>query len=349
MKITSLQAFYPKYQHVVPSWRTHFWQIVIRVDTNSGISGYGLGGGGVAALEVVNRDFSELLIDREIESIEDISKIWDDLYFHSIPYGRKGLAIMALSGVDLALWDLVGKAENVPVHSLIGNRKKSKVRAYATGIDSEWYSQSGYTAHKFPHRWESERDYDSAVTRAETARNAMGPNALLMIDTYMTWNNHVTKKMSCNLKGYGIYWFEDVLTPDDLEDQSKLREVVKPTLISGGEHEFTHYGFREIARSKALDLWQPDITWCGGITAGLKIIDLAESENIPVVPHRGGEVWGLHLIVASGCENLAEILPGTRESVQDDLWLGEPQAIEGLISPTNEPGFGVTVNEDLMP
>ena len=75
MKITSLQAFYPKYQHVVPSWRTHFWQIVVRVDTDSGISGYGLGGGGVAALEVVNRDFSELLVDREVESIEDISEI----------------------------------------------------------------------------------------------------------------------------------------------------------------------------------------------------------------------------------------------------------------------------------
>jgi len=349
LKITSLQAFYPKYQHVVPSWRTHFWQIVVRVDTDSGISGYGLGGGGVAALEVVNRDFSELLVDREVESIEDISEIWDDLYFHSIPYGRKGLAIMAISGVDLALWDLVGKAENVPVHSLIGSRKKSDVRAYATGIDSEWYSESGYTAHKFPHRWESESDYDSAVARAETARKAMGPNSLLMIDTYMTWNSDVTKNMSCNLEEYEIYWFEDVLTPDDLEGQSKLREIVKPILISGGEHEFTHYGFREIARSEALDLWQPDITWCGGITAGLKIIDLAEREGIPVVPHRGGEVWGLHLIVSSSCENLAEILPGTKESIQDDLWFGEPQAKEGLISPTDEPGFGVTINERLMP
>ena len=159
----------------------------------------------------------------------------------------------------------------------------------------------------------------------------------------------ITIKMASHLKNYNIYWFEDILTPDDLMGQSELRHLVNPILISGGEHEFTHHGFRSLANSDALDLWQPDITWCGGITAGLRILEIAQEHGIPVVPHRGGEVWGLHLIAASSCANLAEILPGGRNAPKDDLWIGEPSARNGLIMPSEDPGFGVTVNQYLLP
>ena len=115
-----------------------------------------------------------------------------------------------------------------------------------------------------------------------------------------------------------------MLTPEELEGQAALRPAVKPTLIAGGEHEFTHYGFREVARFGALDLWQPDITWCGGITAGIRILDIARQVQIPVAPHRGGEIWGLHLIVSSDCADLAEVLPGSRGALRDELWIGEP-------------------------
>ena len=138
------------------------------------------------------------------------------------------------------------------------------------------------------------------------------------------------------------------MTPDQLDEQEKLKHLVKPILISGGEHEFTHHGFSEVAKSKALDLWQPDITWCGGITAGLRIMEIADSFDIPVVPHRGGEVWGLHLIVASNCLNMAEVLPGTRQGFVDEIWTGEPQHLDGSISPTDKPGFGVSVNPDFI-
>jgi L-rhamnonate dehydratase len=92
-----------------------------------------------------------------------------------------------------------------------------------------------------------------------------------------------------------------------------MQEVVRPTLVAGGEHEFTHYGFAEIVRAKALDLWQPDITWCGGLTAGLRIVDLANTEGIPVSPHRGG-----------------------------------PEPRNGYIAPSDRPGFGVRLNESLL-
>ena len=348
MKITDVKAIYPNYKNVVPSWRTHFWQIVVRVETDQGIVGLGYGGGGVASVEVVNKHFRELLLGKEINDTEDIKKTWDMLYSASLPYGRKGIAVMALSGVDLALWDLLGKAENSPVYALIGTRNKDSVRSYATGTDVEWYSELGFTAHKFPHRWTSEKDVDTAVSTASHARDILGQEALLMIDTYMSWSFETTLEMSESLKNFNIYWFEDVVNPDALDAQSQLRELVAPILIAGGEHEFTEYGYQEIARTSALGLWQPDITWCGGITSGIRIAEMGHSLGIPVAPHRGGEVWGLHLIVSSDCDNLAEVLPGTKYGNRDEIWVGEPVAADGYIAPTEDPGFGVKVNEKLL-
>ena len=349
MKLTSVKAIYPKYKNVRTSWRTQLWQIVVKIETNTGISGYGYGGGGKASLPIINGHFAELLHNRDLNSVDDIKAIWEDLYFESIPYGRKGIAIMALSGVDLALWDLLGKAEKDPVYKLIGTKTKDKIRAYATGTDVEFYKEMGFTAYKFPHRWNSEKDYQTAFDTSATARKVMGPESLIMIDTYMSWNSYVTIKMSETLQEHDIYWFEDVTTPDDLEPQSLLREKVKPTLIAGGEHEFTRHGFEELAKNKSSDLWQPDITWCGGITAALQIMDIAEKENIPVAPHRGGEPWGLHFITSTQCENLAEILPGSKDAPKDDLWIGEKTAQNGFTHASDEAGFGVYPNPDLLP
>ena len=112
MNITDVKAVYPKYRNVPPSWRTNLWQIVVRVESDAGVVGYGYGGGGKAAVEVVNGHMRELLIGRTLNDTSDIFSAWDDLYYQSIPYGRKGIAVMALSGIDLALWDALGKAES---------------------------------------------------------------------------------------------------------------------------------------------------------------------------------------------------------------------------------------------
>ena len=349
MKITDVKAVFPNYKHVVPSWRTHFWQVVVRVESDSGVAGFGYGGGGIASVEIVNRHFRELLIGREINGVEDISSIWDRLYEASLPYGRKGLAIMALSGIDLALYDLLGKAESKPVYEILGGAKKSSVFAYATGADSALYHRLGYKAHKFPHRWTGvEADYDSAVKAAARAREMFGPDALLMIDCHMSWDKAVTLEMARRLSEFNFYWFEDVLTPDDLEGQAELRPLIEPTILAGGEHEFTHHGFGDIAESPALGLWQPDITWCGGLTAGLRIVESANRLGIPVSPHRGGEVWGLHLMVATDCVDLAEFHSDHIREERDVLWLGEPAPKDSYIAPTDSPGFGVTLNEAMV-
>ena len=353
MKITNVTALYPNYNPPLPAWRVHLWQIVVIIETDVGLTGHGFGGGGKASLPIINGHFRELLVGQSVDSVADIGRLWDMLYQASVPYGRRGIALMALSGVDLALWDVLGKAENMPVYQLIGKKEKDKVRAYATGNDTVWYAELGFTAHKFSHRWagkaaDIEPAIDRAIKQATLARELFGSEALMMVDCYMSWDATMTQKMANALAPYNFYWFEDVLHPDDLAGQAALRPAVKPILLAGGEHEFAHYGFTELARSGALDLWQPDVTWCGGITALLRIIELAQQVGIPVVPHRGGEVWGLHVIVASACDDLGEVLPGQRDSQRPPLWFDEPQAQNGFLTPLDAPGFGVTLNEDLF-
>ena len=347
MKIQSLKAVYPKYRNVVSSWRTHLWQIVVEVRTDTGVVGYGYGGGGLASLPIINGHFSEILTDMELNSPSDVMHIWDRLYYESIPYGRKGIAMMALSGVDLALWDALGKAERKPVAELIGGVRKDRIDVYATGPDSEWYSELGVSGQKLTHRWSGTTD--DAVASAKVARGIMGDRAKIMFDVYMSWGADVAVRMAKDLAQFNIYWFEDVLTPDDLTALGELRPKVSPINLAGGEHEFGIVGFREIAEHGSYDIWQPDITWCGGITAGLRICELAKQYGVPVVPHRGGEVWGLHLIAANdACENLAEMVMGARDAGSDDLWVGNPQIEWGKLSISDEPGFGVELNESML-
>ena len=349
MKIKSLSAFYPRWQHTLGGWRPRLWQIVVRVESDTGVVGYGYGGGGEASLPIVNGHFRDLLVGRAMENTADIAAIWDDLYFASIPYGRRGIGVMALSGVDLALWDLLGRATDRPVYDLLGGLQRPKVRAYASGRDPEWFAELGFTAHKFSHKWTGDPgDYGVAIASAEAARKHLGDEALVMADCYLSWDAQVTLEMARRLAPYNLYWFEDILTPDRLAEQAAVRAQLAPIHLAGGEHEFTHYGFGEIAGAGALDIWQPDVTWCGGVTGTLRILQLAQESQTPVVLHRGGEVWGLHIIAAGLCDDLGELVLGHRHAERELLWLGEPQAEGGFLCVSDRSGFGVRLREEMM-
>ena len=349
MKITNIQALYPNYRQPLGGWRPHLWQIVVRVETDVGISGYGYGGGGRAAVEVVNRHLRELLLDEPVASPADIERLWDKLYTASIPYGRGGIAIMALSGIDLALWDLLGRAERQPVYALLGGSAAPDIRAYASGNDPQWYAEMSFTAHKVPFgRPAGAGDFERAAAAAEASRAHLGADSLLMFDCYMGWDAATTLEMARVLAPYNIHWFEDALTPDDLSGLAGLRRQIKPILLAGGEHDFTHHRFAAIAQAGALDIWQPDVTWCGGITAAVRIVEQAQAAGVPVVLHRGGEPWALHVIAGTACENLAELVLGNRQSTPERLWLDAPQPLDGYLTPSDAPGFGVRLNEALV-
>lgn len=348
MKITQIYGDYPQHGQTLGGWRPRLWQIVVRVETDAGVTGIGYGGGGEASLPIINGHFRELLLGRTIETVADITTLWDQLYSASIPYGRRGIAIMALSGVDLALWDALAKVQDVPVCHLIsqqtGHPVRHKIRAYASGWDAAWFADQGFTAHKSATGAIGRLGgYASLIEWASDARTRFGPDGLLMVDCYMAWDAAMTRTMAAQLAAYDIYWIEDVLTPDHLAEQSILRNEIKPILLAGGEHEFTQHGFAEIARANALDIWQPDVTWCGGVTATLRIIELAQEAGVRVVLHRGGEPWGLHVMAAAACEPLAELVLGGRDAPEHSIWQGEPQATDGFLTVGDAPGFGVAL------
>ena len=347
MKITDIKAVYPAWKRKgTGAWQEYYWQILVRVETDSGVVGYGCGGGGEPSKMIVNGHLRDVLIGRSINHVEDIRNIWDFLYFKSLPYGRNGIVIMALSGIDLALWDLLGKVENKPVYDLMGGLKKEKLRAYATSNDFARARDLGYTAVKCSHRWLTDNDYDKAVAMAVRHREIFGGNSILMFDCYMSWDAVVALRMREILADYQPYWFEDLITPDHLDELARLRPQLEPVLLAGGEHDFSHHAFQAIADAGALDLWQPDITWCGGITAGLRILELARSHNIPVCPHRGGEIWGLHLVAATDCLDLVETHPDRWKDPEDLIWTDEPIVSDGEITPHERPGFGVTLKPE---
>ena len=350
MRITDVSAVYPKWKRPpTDAWQSRFWQIVVRVEADDGTVGYGYGGGGDPACLVVNRHFRELVVGRVVESPDDIRATWDHVYALSLPYGRKGLAVMALSGLDLALWDLLGKRQGRPVYDLLGGLRRPSVRAYATGETFERHRDMGYTAAKFgPAKSESKVDMAGTVDTARRARSVFGPDALVMTDCYMSWDFETTVRMADALREFDLYWFEDVTTPDHLEEQAALREIVRPVNIAGGEHEFTRFGFAQVAATGALDIWQPDITWCGGITETMRVLDIAREHGIPVAPHRGGEIWGLHLMAATDCADMAETHPVRWTDAADELWLDEPRVVDGHIAPLDRPGFGVILNEAML-
>lgn len=349
MYIRKIEAIYPNYGQPLSNWRKHLWQIVVRIESDDGRVGYGFGGGGEAALPIVNGHFRDLLTNEVIEGRTDIERIWEKLYRASIPYGRRGAAIMALSGVDLALWDLLGKSSGVPVYQLLADRRPEPISAYATGRDPAWFVDLGFEAIKIPHRWSEEPSgYETAEASAQQAREALGPGGKLMFDCYMSWDGPTAIEMAQRLAPYEIFWFEDLLTPDQRQEQADLRPHLAPIRLAGGEHEFTRHGFAEIARTDALDIWQPDITWCGGLTAGIHIGEMARAAGCAIVPHRGGEVWGLHLIAAGLCDGPAELVLGGRSAQLDQVWLDQPQAEGGFILPSDAPGFGVRPNPALV-
>ena len=361
MKITDVRAIYPNYRQPLGGWRPHLWQIVVRVETDAGVTGYGYGGGGIPSVEVVNRHLRELLLDERCDCPTDVERLWDKLYTASIPYGRGGIAIMALSGIDLALWDLLGRAESQPVYALLGGSAAPRIRAYASGDDPAWFAEQGFSAHKVScGRPQHTGDYEQAAAMAEESRRHLGADALLMFDCYMAWDAAATLKMAQTLAPYDIHWFEDTLTPDDLDGLAALRPQIKPIQLAGGEHDFTHHRFAAIAAAGALDIWQPDVTWCGGVTATRRIIAQAQAAGATVVLHRGGEPWGLHVIAGTECDlrsngeavapltRLGELVLGNRHRSPEELWLDAPQPENGYLTPTDAPGFGLRLNEELL-
>jgi L-rhamnonate dehydratase len=279
----------------------------------------------------------------------NIERIWDVCWRSTMHYGRTGVTMNAISGVDLALWDIIGKALNMPVYRLIGGEVKPRIPAYCTGNDIEQHVEYGFNRLKLamPHGPADGREgMQKTVDRVKRARQAVGAGGEIMLDCWMAWTERYTLEMAGLLEPYRVYWMEEVLQPHDYAGFGRLNSAIKSTRIVTGEHEYGRYGFRYLLEHNAASIWQPDIQWCGGLTELRKIGALAAAYDIPVIPHGGGLNGAIHWIIANVNAPWAELFmpaPGGPKEVYQ-LWEEQYQVSRGpegiYMRPPDRPGWG---------
>lgn len=283
--------------------------ILVEVRTEQGLVGYGLGGGGAAACVVIEQHLKDLLVGADAANVE---LLWEQMFASSSFYGRRGLAVMAMSGIDLALWDVAGKAAGKPVWKLWGGAVRESVPAYYTGTAIEKAYGMGFRAFKIG-LFEGPADRTNMsrlLEQLRAARQVVGAESKLMIDCLCRWDVEYTLAFAERAAELDLYFIEEPLYPDDVVGYARLRRELRArglkTRIACGEHEFTRYGFEELGRMEAADIFQPDLTWGGGLSEGRKIATLAAARGIPVMPHRGGSVFGIHLVISHANCPMAE-------------------------------------------
>jgi L-rhamnonate dehydratase len=269
----------------------------------------------------------------------DIEFLWQHMYRNTMAFGRKGVGMTAISAVDIALWDLLGKVVKQPVFRLLGGRTKARIpvyasRLYSTGLENMAaealrYKADGYKAMKLRFGWgpnDGAAGMQRNVELVRAVRDAVGDEIDVMADAYMGWTLDYAKRMLPLLEPFHLRWLEEPVIPDDVRGYAELRSYGRVP-IAGGEHEFTIYGFRDLLEAHALDYIQFDTNRVGGISQARKICALAEAFSMPVVPH-AGQMHNFHVVMASLNCPMAEFFPPVDVEVGNELfWYifdGEP-------------------------
>jgi L-rhamnonate dehydratase len=253
---------------------------------------------------------------------------------------------MALSGLDLALWDIAGKYAGKPVYELLGGLKKERVPAYYTSVNVRQGLSLGLKAFKMPVR-ERRAELGKLAERLASVRAAIGEDADLMIDCICTWDVETTLEAARLLDPVRLTFIEEPISPDDIEGYERLCREIKSTKIAHGEHEYTRHGFRALLRHRAAHILQPDLTWCGGLTEGRHIAAMARERGLPVIPHRGGSVFGMALILSHDNCPMAESF-GIEEDDNELMQALRPPFEKGYYLPWKKPGFGAEVSSALI-
>ncbi|HTT22605.1 MAG TPA: L-rhamnonate dehydratase [Candidatus Sulfotelmatobacter sp.] len=336
----------------------HGW-LTVEVFTDDGI--VGLGNAALApqiTKQTIDLYLKPLLLG---QNPWDIEFLWQHMYRKTMAFGRKGIGMVAISAVDIALWDLLGKAAKQPVYRLLGGRTKARIpvyasRLYATNLDelaaeASRYKDQGFKAMKLRFGWGPADGAEGMlrnVALVRTVRETVGNEIDVMADAYMGWTLDYAKRMLPLLEPFGLRWLEEPVIPDDIYGYADLKSH-GCIPIAGGEHEFTLSGFRDLLQARAVDYIQFDTNRVGGITQAHKISALAEAHAIPVIPH-AGQMHNYHVVMASYNSPMAEYFPVVDVEVGNELFwylfAGEPKAKDGSIDLSDDvPGLGLTIDE----
>lgn len=317
MRITEVKTYVLSADLATPfaysqAWYDRRMALIVEVVTDEGISGFGECYGPPRPNRGMVEHYAPLLIG---ESPFAIELHWERLYNHLRDHGRKGLAVQALSGIDIALWDLKGRALGLPIHSLMGGPLRIRVRAYATGLyrrrrddheaylreEAASYAADGFTAMKLKTGWGIAEDV--ALTRA--LRNEIGPVIGLMVDANHAYDAAAAIAYARAVEDLDIAWFEEPVAPEDHEGYRELKAATRIP-IAGGECEFTRWGFRRLLTERLVHVLQPDTCSAGGLSECKKIADMATAFGVRYVPH----CWGTGIARAAALQLLA-VLPHT--------------------------------------
>lgn len=350
--IATPMAKYPAYRRSRRSFGINvLGTLVVQVDASDGSTGFAVTTGGEPACWIIERHLARFVEGAPVTAIE---RIWDQMFLSSIHYGRKGLVLNAISGVDLALWDLLGQVRQEPVYELLGGPVRDVLVCYATGPRPDLARGLGFIGGKMPLQHGPAEGEDGLRASLETLaemRARVGDDFWLMWDCWMSLDLDYATRLAVRSAEVGLRWIEEPLLPDDYWGYADLRRAVPPgMLVTTGEHEAGRHGFRMLLEMGCADVLQPDVGWCGGITELLKISALADAHGTPVIPH-GSSVYSYHFVVTRHNSPYTEFLmmaPGADEVVPmfSPLLLDEPVPAGGRLVVPDRPGFGVRLNPD---
>ena len=353
--IANPMSVYPRYARVRTLWMGPGQDpYAIEISTDDGVTGCAVNyGGGFASCSLIAQHFSRFLIGQDPFNIE---MIWDQMYRASMPYGLGGITAMAMSGVDLALWDLLGRALNQPVYRLIGGKTKDTIPCYVTthpDLVSHWKGR-GFFGVKIATPWgcaDGRAGLEQMRKCLEQCRLALGSDVELMVDCYLSWNGEFASRVAERVREYDVKWFEDPLQNGSAEHlNAELRTRISPIQVAIGNLEFDYKAFAAILAAHACDVIQPELQWCGGLTAVRRIAAMAKPYDIPVIPHGAG-IYNYHFVQSNVNSPFAEYLSvgdGTSVRPVFDSIIGEPLPVNGHVTLEDTPGFGVELNRDYL-
>jgi D-galactarolactone cycloisomerase len=343
---------------------------ICEVSTDAGITGVGeafyFGGPSKIVASIIEDALAPLVIGRDPL---DTGVIWDMLYNWTRDQGMKGVTISAISGVDIALWDIKGKALNLPVYKLIGGAYRQKARVYATGLyepqhassitdalveEALGYKNDGFSGMKLKVGYGIETD----VNYIKAIREAIGADMCLMVDANHAYNAAEAIRLAKEMESFNIFWFEEPVPPEDLDGYLEVK-THSNIPIAGGECEYTRFGFRELINRRAMDILQPDLCAAGGFSEMMKIIAMASAANVSVIPH----VWGTNVGLAASLQLFAALphFPERRfpadplfeydrspHPLRNGVTMETFDMKDGYLDIPARPGLGVTLDADFV-
>jgi len=350
--ISTPMARYPEYRASRRSFGINvLGTLVVEIEASDGTVGFAVTTGGELGAFIIERHLARFI---EGACVTDIEKIWDQMYHATLFYGRKGIVLNTISGVDLALWDLLGKIRGEPVYQMLGGPVRDELQFYATGSRPDLAKEMGFIGGKMAlHHSPAEglEGFKKNLEELATMRSRVGDDFWLMLDCWMSLDLNYATRLAQAAHEYGLKWIEEALPPDDYWGYAELRRnVPRGMMVTTGEHEATRWGFRLLLEMGCCDIIQPDVGWCGGITELIKISALADAHNTLVVPH-GSSVYSYHFVITRHNSPFAEFLMMAPKADQvvpmfTPLLLDEPVPVNGRMKLPETPGFGVRLNPD---